>query len=169
MKPFKYLLLLAISCFAGVSQAQGFNHSSAGTMDIETGVFRMPILTGKKGYLDTTKLALGTILKSHHFNGGDYNETHNGIYLNIEKWSLGTYNNSANVQSNFVTYDSDIYSRRNLKVGLMVGIADGYKGWELVYWLPHLDQGILTFLIDTAVPGCDGFFGHKEAVCRLLA
>jgi hypothetical protein len=41
--------------------------------------------------METTKISLGTIYKSHHFNNDADNETHNGIYVNVAGWSLGTY------------------------------------------------------------------------------
>ena len=140
-KQIKNLLLsLVLSLYAGVSQGQEFHNFSNSALDIETGLFRLPILNDKKGLLEVTDLAIGTLLKSHHFNNDDYNESHNGIYLNIDNWAVGTYKNSANVQSSFVTYNSKIYSKRRFEVDLVYGVANGYQGWELAQgdYLPIL-------------------------------
>ena len=78
-------------------------------------------------------MAIGTILKSYHFSKydyHDYNETHNGIYLNVNRWSAGTYMNSSNVQSVFVSYNSNLYSNEAIKINLVAGVANGYEGWE---------------------------------------
>lgn len=134
------LLFLVLSFHAGVSQGQEFDNLSSGAMDIETGLFRLPVLNDKKGLLEATDLAIGTLLKSHHFDDEDYNESHNGIYLKIEDWAVGTYKNSANVQSSFVTYNSKIYNNRRFEVDLVYGVANGYEGWVLAQgdYLPIL-------------------------------
>ena len=141
MKQIKNLLLcLVLSFYSGVGQGQEFDNYSNSALDIETGLVRLPILNDKKGLLETTDLAIGTLLKSHHFDNNDYNESHNGIYLNIDNWSLGTYKNSANVQSSFVTYNSKIYNKRQFEIDLVYGVANGYEGWELAQddYLPIL-------------------------------
>ena len=84
----------------------------------------------KMGLLETTKISLGTIYKSHHFNDDGYNETHNGIYLSVEGWSVGTYENSGNVDSVFVTYNPTLYRGNSVEVNLVTGVADGYEGWD---------------------------------------
>ncbi len=134
------LLFLVLFFYAGVSQGQEFDNFSISALDIETGLFSLPILNDKKGLLETTDLAIGTLLKSHHFNNDGYNESHNGIYLNIENWAVGTYKNSANVQSSFVTYNSKIYNKGQFEVDLVYGVANGYEGWELAQddYLPIL-------------------------------
>lgn len=141
MKQIKNLLLfLVLSFYAVVSQGQEIDNLSISALDIETGLFRLPVLNDKKGLLETTNLAIGTLLKSHHFDNDDYNESHNGIYLSIENWAVGTYKNSANVQSSFVTYNSNIYNKRRFEVDLVYGVANGYEGWELAQddYLPIL-------------------------------
>ena len=78
-------------------------------------------------------MSIGTVLKSYHFakyDYHDYNETHNGVYININKWSAGTYKNSSDVQSTFVTYNPNLYRKELFEVNLVVGIANGYEGWE---------------------------------------
>jgi hypothetical protein len=85
------------------------------------------------GYLEKAEMAIGTILKSYHFSKydyHDYNETHDGVYINVNKWSAGTYQNSANAQSVFFTYNSNLYKNELFKFNLVAGIANGYEGWE---------------------------------------
>jgi len=85
------------------------------------------------GYLEEAEIAIGSILKSYHFSKydyHDYNETHDGVYININKWSAGTYKNSADVQSTFVTYNPNLYRQESFKINLVVGVANGYEGWE---------------------------------------
>ncbi len=43
---------------------------------------------------------------------------------------MGTFENSAKVQSTFVTYNPNMYRSKQLEVNLVVGVADGYEGWE---------------------------------------
>lgn len=141
MRQIKNLILsLVLSFYAGVGQGQELDNFSTSALDIETGLFRLPILNNKKGLLEATDLAIGTLLKSHHFDNDDYNESHNGIYLNIGNWAFGTYKNSAYVQSSFVTYNSKIYSKRRFEIDLVYGVANGYEGWELAQddYLPIL-------------------------------
>lgn len=82
------------------------------------------------GYLEKAEMAIGSILKSYHFSKYDYNETHDGLYIRINKWSMGTYNNSSDVQSTFVTYNPGLYRNELFRVNLVAGVANGYEGWE---------------------------------------
>lgn len=87
------------------------------------------------GFLDNNKIAVGTILRSHHFDKDrydyhDYNETHNGVYLNVNRWSTGTFINSADERSVFVTYNPNVYRKESFAVNMVAGIANGYEGWE---------------------------------------
>lgn len=82
------------------------------------------------GYLEEAEITIGTILKSYHFSKYDYNETHNGIYINVNKWSAGTYTNSADNQSVLVTYNPNLYRDESYKINMVVGVANGYEGWE---------------------------------------
>ena len=87
----------------------------------------------KKGYLEEAEMSIGTILKSYHFSKydyHDYNETHNGLYINMNNWSAGTYRNSSDVQSTFVTYNPNLYRKASIKINLVTGVANGYEGWE---------------------------------------
>ena len=52
------------------------------------------------------------------------------MYININKWSAGTYKNSSDVQSTFVTYNPNLYRNKSFKINLVAGIANGYEGWE---------------------------------------
>ena len=112
MKQILHLLVLVFALHAGVSQGQDFDHFSTSDPNLEIDLFRVSILNLKKGYLETAELAIGTILKSHHFNNDGFNQTHNGLYLSVDRWSLGTYKNSSDVQSSFVTYNSKIYKKK---------------------------------------------------------
>jgi len=92
-----------------------------------------PVLNLNKGYLEDTEIAIGTVLKSYHFKKYDYhnyNENHDGVYINLNRWSAGRYRNSADVQSTFVTYNPSLYRKESFKVNLVTGMANGYEGWE---------------------------------------
>jgi len=99
--------------------AQGEEVASISTVDDFTLVgypnpspVAVPASNLSGGYLEEAEIAIGTILKSYHFSKydyHDYNETHDGVYININKWSAGTYKNSADVQSMFVTYNPNLY------------------------------------------------------------
>jgi hypothetical protein len=118
--------------YTGVSQGYEFDSISSNSLDLSSNAYHIPVTQQKNGLLETTKLFLGTIYKSHHFDDGDYdyNETHNGIYVNVERWSVGTYENSGNVQSTFVTYNPHLYRNSSLEINLVTGVADGYEGWD---------------------------------------
>ena len=48
----------------------------------------IPVSNLNRGYLEEAEIAIGTVLKSYHFAKYDYhayNETHNGVYININK------------------------------------------------------------------------------------
>lgn len=130
MKQLTTRLLLALSLVAGTCQADEAIQLAANTFSGDINAYRAQISVDKRSYLEKTKLAIGTILKSHHFARNDYNETHNGIYLNIDRWSVGSYLNSGYEQSVFVTYNPSLYASRSLDVNLVAGVANGYEGWE---------------------------------------
>ena len=84
-----------------------------------------------RGFLENNEIAIGAILKSHHFDDRyDYNESHDGLYINIDRWSAGTYTNSSDSRSNFITYNSPLYRNNSITVNFVTGIANGYEGWE---------------------------------------
>ncbi|MCP4935779.1 MAG: hypothetical protein GY927_16620 [bacterium] len=130
MKQTVCVFLIALSLYTGASQGQEIASVTTSALNFEINPYRVPILNNKKGFLEKTSIAIGTILKSHHFNNKDYNETHNGLYVSIDKWSIGTYKNSGDVQSAFVTFNPRIYLTKSLKVNLVAGVADGYDGWN---------------------------------------
>ena len=144
MRTIKLLLIFAFTFTMGVSHAQEvgdyWNDYSYSTEDEESGLIRIALLGGEKGLLANSDIAIGTILKSHHFNNKDFNETHNGIYLSIDQWSLGSYKNSGNQQSTFVTYNSEIFKKRQFEIDLVIGVADGYADWNVAQgdYLPIL-------------------------------
>ena len=88
---------------------------------------------GSGALLENADIAIGSVLKSHHFNRYshlDYNETHNGLYLAVNNWSVGTYRNSADKRSTVITYNSSWFEKRYLEIEFLAGIANGYEGWE---------------------------------------
>ena len=130
MKHFITGLLLGLSLIAGTCQADESIQLAASTFSGDISAYRAQIQVEKPGYLEKTKLAIGTILNSHHFARNDYNETHNGIYLSVDRWSIGSYLNSGYEQSVFVTYNPSLYASRTLDVNLVAGVANGYEGWD---------------------------------------
>ena len=153
MKQNVSILFIALSLFTGASEGQDTDSLTTSALDPEINLYHSRILTNKKGYLEKTKIAMGTILKSHHFDTEDYNESHNGIYLSIDKWSIGTYKNSIDVQSTFVSYNPKIFSTKSksLKVGLVVGVADGYEAYSHAQgdYMPILGVSALWMSINT--------------------
>ena len=130
MKQVIKILSVTLLLYTGVSKGYEFDSISSNSLDLGSNAYHFSVTKQKKGLLETTKIYLGTIYKSHHFNDDDYNETHNGIYMSVEKWSVGTYENSSNVQSVFVTYNPNLYRGKSLEVNLVAGVADGYEGWN---------------------------------------
>jgi hypothetical protein len=156
MKHFVHILFIALSLCAGASEGsegQDTDSITTSALDPEIGLYHSRALTNKKGYLENTKISIGTILRSRHFDAKDYNESHNGIYLSIDQWSIGTYKNSVDVQSTFVSYNSEIYSTKSksLKVGLLVGVANGYEAWSHAQgdYMPILGISALWMNINT--------------------
>jgi len=139
MKASLSILLIAVSLH--IVSAEGTEVASISTVDEFTLRGDLvpsptPVLSAsylKRGYLEEAEMAIGTILKSYHFSKydyHDYNENHNGLYINMNKWSVGTYRNSADVQSTFVTYNPNLYKKASIKINLVTGVANGYEGWE---------------------------------------
>jgi hypothetical protein len=140
MKLIMKMLPIALLLYTGVSKGYEFD-SIAGNVVNFGGDPQPPSATKqKKGILETTKITLGTIYKSHHFNDEDFNETHNGVYLSAAGWSLGTYENSSNAQSTFVTYNPNLYRAKSLEINLVTGLANGYEGWK------YAQNGLLPVL-----------------------
>ena len=129
MKQIIKILPIALLLYTGVSKGYEFDSISSNAVNLGSESHHLSA-DRKKGLLETTKITLGTIYKSHHFNSDDYNETHNGIYMSVEGWSLGTYENSSNAQSVFVTYNPNIYRGNSLEVNLVTGVVDGYEDWR---------------------------------------
>ena len=130
MKQIIKILPLALLLYTGVSQGYEYEGISSNTLNFGSDPYHLSAIKQKTGLLEKTKITLGTIYKSHHFNSDDYNETHNGVYLSVEGWSLGTYENSGNVRSVFVTYNPNLYRGNSLEVNLVTGVVDGYEGWD---------------------------------------
>ncbi len=133
MKQIVHLFLIVLSLYTGVSQGQEIASLTTNILEIDTYPYRLPILNNTKGYLEKTKISVGTIIKSHHFSKydhHDYNESHNGVYININKWSAGTYMNSSDKQSTFITYNTNLYRKKSFMINLVTGVASGYEDWE---------------------------------------
>ena len=137
MKNTIYALLVALSLYTSASQGEADTDivTSALSPEFDAYISSYPASTrsSTKGFLEETKMAVGVLLTSHHFkkyDDYDYQESNNGIYLNIESWSTGTYRNSADEQSAFVAYNSNLYKNGLFQVGLVTGIANGYDGWQ---------------------------------------
>lgn len=137
MKKTVTILFVAALLFNGASQGEGKADLSKNALSLETEL-QLPAITSSasnlnRGFLKQNKIAIGTVLQSHHFDKydyHDYNESHNGIYLNINRWSTGVFQNSADVQSVFITYNPTLYTNKSFVVNLVTGIANGYEGWE---------------------------------------
>jgi hypothetical protein len=140
MKQIIKMLPIALLLCTGVSRGYEIDGISSNALNFGSDPYHLSATKQKKGLLEKTKITLGTIYKSHHFSNDDYNETHNGVYLSAEGWSLGTYENSGNVQSVFVTYNPNIYRGNSLEVNLVTGVANGYEDWR------YAQNGLLPVL-----------------------
>jgi len=83
-----------------------------------------------KGILEESEMAIGTILNSYHFSSYDFNETHGGLYISMNQWTVGTFLNSVDEQSVMVTYNSNLYKKESFKVDFVAGLANGYERME---------------------------------------
>lgn len=130
MKPILIAFLMSLSLYAGGVKGQNVAGYAPGALDLGIASYRRPGMGARRGYLEESEIAFGTILKSHHFVSGDFNETHNGAYLRVDRWAVGTYTNSVDEQSTFITYNPKIYSKRSLELNLVAGVANGYERFE---------------------------------------
>ena len=154
MKKIIKLVVIGLLMYTGVSYGKEGDTITTSALNLNIDQYRLPSPTRKRGYLEETRISIGTILKSHHFdNNHNYNENQDGIYLRVENWSLGTYRNSGNVQSTFVTYNPVLYRNRSMQVNLVAGMADGYEGWELAQgeYLPLLGASAQWMYLRTMV------------------
>ena len=140
MKKLINIIAIAGLMYAGIAQGEQGDVITTAALNLELDPYQVPSTSRQRGYLEEARISIGTILKSHHFTNDDYNETHDGIYLSVENWSLGTYRNSGDVQSTFITYNPRLYRSRSLEINLIAGVADGYEDWELAQgeYLPLL-------------------------------
>lgn len=137
MKKIITILFFAALLCPGISKGEKNADISTSSLSPEIELLQPTISSSashvERGFLEENKIAIGTVLKSHHFDKydyHDYNESHNGIYLNINRWSTGVFQNSADEQSVFITYNPNLYVKRSFTVNLVAGIANGYDGWE---------------------------------------
>jgi len=129
MKSIINIIAIVLLLHASVSKAQEFGEFPNSALQLDA--HHLLASNPQQGFLETTKMKIGTIYKSHHFNNEGYNESHNGIYLGVANWAVGTYKNSGYEQSIFVTYNSQLYQNKSLQVNMVTGVANGYKGWTL--------------------------------------
>ena len=107
-------VLVLLSLITGTGHGQDISVLTSGIDELQFNAYRIPVLNEKKAHLESAKLAVGTILRSVHYSkqaGQDFNETHNGIYLNVNNWSVGTFTNSSNRQSVFITHNTSLYRK----------------------------------------------------------
>ena len=130
MKQLSKILFIASLLYTGVSQGYEFESTSNNVLNLGSDPYYRSSVKQEQGLLETTRITLGTIYKSHHFKDYDQNETHNGIYVNVKEWSLGTYENSSYTQSVFVTYNPNLYQGKSVELNLVTGVANGYEGWQ---------------------------------------
>lgn len=133
-----FILLVALS--PHMVSAEGMDVASVSTVDNITlaanaipSPVTVPVLNLNRGYLEEAEIVIGTVLKSFHFKKYDYydyNENHDGLYISLNRWSVGRYRNSADVQSTFVTYNPSLYKNESFKINLVTGVANGYQGWQ---------------------------------------
>ena len=124
------MLPIALLLYTSVSKGYEFDSIASNALNYGNDPRHASATNREKGLLEKTKITLGTIFKSHHFNNKDFNETHNGVYVSAARWTLGTFENSGNAQSVFVTYNPNLYRANSLEVNLVTGLANGYEGWK---------------------------------------
>jgi hypothetical protein len=140
MKLIMKMLPIALLLYTGVSKGYEFDSIAGNVVNFGGDPQHSSATKQKKGILETTKITLGTIYKSHHFNNKDFNEKHNGVYVSAVGWSLGTFENSGSAQSVFVTYNPNLYRAKSLEINLVTGLANGYEGWK------YAQNGLLPVL-----------------------
>ncbi|MCP4488653.1 MAG: hypothetical protein GY820_15265 [Gammaproteobacteria bacterium] len=131
MKKTLHLFIIALSLYASVCQGQEVTSVTNNILEINPN--HMPVLNNYIGYLENTDISIGTIIKSHHFkkySRQDYNESHKGLYINVNEWSVGTYTNSSAQQSVFVTHNTNVYRKNSFAVNIVAGVASGYETWK---------------------------------------
>lgn len=127
------LISMSLNAVAGEEHKDAATTVSALNPETEPYDTSNPVLPASRRTLENSDIAIGTILRSYHFDKydyHDYNETHEGLYLTVNSWSAGTYINSADNRSVFVTYNSNLYRKNSIAVDFVSGIANGYEGWE---------------------------------------
>lgn len=130
-----FLTAVSLGAIAAEEHRDSETTLSALSPEIEPYETSSPVVPLSSGILEKSEIAIGTILKSYHFDKDrydyhDYNETHDGVYLTVNGWSAGTYINSADNRSVFFTYNSRLYRKNTVSVDFVSGLANGYEGWE---------------------------------------
>lgn len=147
MNKIAYILLIGFSLYTAASQGQENPGTTSSDLEYKINPYHLSLFGNKKGYLEKTRIAVGTILKSHHFNKKSqyyYNESNNGAYININQWSTGVYTNTAYERSVFMTYNPNLYRNESLMINLIAGVANGYDGLKYAQgdYLPILGASV---------------------------
>jgi len=69
---------------------------------------------------------------SHHFGAGDYNERNYGAGVSCEyergrRWSAGWFRDSYDNGTSYVGHEWDVVSVKNMRLGVMAGVANHTK------------------------------------------
>ncbi len=133
MKQTARLFLIIFSLYTGACLGQELDDTTTSALDPNIDLYHLPETSDTKSLMKEARIAVGTIVKSHHFDKldyHDYNDSHRGVYININRWSLGTFTNSSDDQSVFITYNTNLYQNNLFTVNLVTGAASGYEDWE---------------------------------------
>ena len=143
MKQVLELLVILLTLYSAPGMAQEFPYTPASVDDEFGNLIRLSLYGEQEAYLQRKQISMGTILKSVHFSDEEFNESHTGIYFEVDNWSVGTYENSYYRDSAFVTYNSEFYNSRGLKFSFVAGLADGYRNHSMAQddYLPILGLG----------------------------
>lgn len=128
-----FLIAASLNAVAAEEHKDSATTVSALTPEVEPYDTSELVLPSSRRTLESNDIAIGTILRSYHFNKydyHDYNDSHDGLYLMVNGWSAGTYINSADNRSVFFTYNSNLYHKNSISVDFVSGLANGYQGWE---------------------------------------
>jgi hypothetical protein len=84
MKQIIKMLPIALMLYTNGSKGYEFDSISNNVLNLGSNQYNLSPTTRNKGLLETTKITLGSIYKSHHFRDNNYNETQDGIYVSVE-------------------------------------------------------------------------------------
>ena len=89
-----FLVAVSLQLFSsGGAKAASMYNQFASVGDPIPWSVTVPASNSTEGILEKAEMAIGAIFNSYHFSkydNYDYNETQNGLYLNFNRWSVGT-------------------------------------------------------------------------------